>query len=125
MFRGYSLIEKQWKYGYLIVDFDNRYKILDPDDEEGKLLVFVVDPDTVEEEIRVRDTNGHRLFEGDTVEIILNESLNIKKQGTIVVDEGCACIHVKDKLSNMMIPLRKLDANLKLIGSHRWLVCKK
>ncbi len=119
MFRGYSLIEKQWKYGYLIVDFDNRYKILDPDDEEGKLLVFVVDPDTVEEEIRVKDTNGHRLFEGDTVEIILNESLNIKKQGTIVVDEGCACVSVKDKLSNMMIPLRKLDATLKLIGSHR------
>ena len=90
MFRGYSLIEKQWKYGYLIVDFDNRYKILDPDDEEGKLLVFVVDPDTVEEEIRVKDTNGHRLFEGDTVDVVFNQSLNISKQGKIIMEEALA-----------------------------------
>lgn len=119
MFRGYSIIEKQWKYGYFIKDLEEECKIMVPDEEEGKLLIYKVDPDTVEEEIGVKDSNGHKLYEGDTVEIIINESLNIKKQGTIVVDEGCACVHVKDKPSNMMIPLRKLDATLKLIGSHR------
>lgn len=118
MFRGYSLIEKQWKYGYLIVDFDNRYKILDPDDEEGKLLVFVVDPDTVEEEIRVKDTNGHRLFEGDTVDVVFNQSLNISKQGKIIMEEGSACIEFNEGNPKVM-PLRKLNANIKLIESHR------
>lgn len=118
MFRGYSHIEKQWKYGYLIKDLEEECKIMVPDEEEGKLLIYKVDPDSVEEEIGVKDTNGHNLYEGDTVEIILNESLNIKKQGIIVKDEGCACVYVKAKPS-MMVPLRHLDATVKLIRSHR------
>jgi hypothetical protein len=127
MFRGKSVITQEYIYGYLCVARDNKgneqTQILVPDNFIGYNKMYVVEKDTVEEELRMRDINGKRIYEGDKIAIEIGKEGVVPVQqrrtcvGQAVMHKGCECIKVKQTNGSIYIQLH-MAKKIEIIESH-------
>ncbi len=104
MYRGFSIFEKKWVYGFLFIAEDmkgkKQYQILRPDYFIGLYKMHVVNPETVESYVNYDDSNGNPIYENDTVIIDELECYggNMKQAaGKAVIYKGMACLKIKKK----------------------------
>lgn len=126
MFRGKSVIEQEYVYGYLCIARDSKgneqTQILVPDNFVGYNKMYVVEKDTIEEEFRMRDINGRRIYEGDKLAVELGkEKVGPVQQricvGHAVMHKGCACVKIDQTNGSIYIQLH-MAKKIKIIESH-------
>lgn len=127
MFRGKAVLTQEYVYGYLCIVRDKKgnkqTQILVPDNFVGYNKMYVVEEDTVEEEMRMYDVNGKSVYEGDRIAVEIGKYGRVapvqpqKYVGQAVIYKGCACIHIEQKNKDMYIQLY-MTRGLEILESH-------
>ena len=122
MFRGKAILTGEYVYGYLYVATDKRgnkqTQILVPDNLVGYSKMYAVEEDSVEQELRMRDTLGRKIYEGDKICIETSEVAPVQHyEGIAEMHKGCASVRLKQNNKNVYIQLH-LAKRIEIIESH-------
>jgi len=104
LFRGISIKEKEWVYGYLITGVhpeEKRDVVYIVIQENGKYIKLVeVDPKTVGQLTGVLDAYNRRIFEGDIIAFL--DGMNGVDNTAVVYDGGAFCVDTQNDEVDLM-----------------------
>lgn len=122
MFRGKAILTGEYVYGYLYVATDKRgnrqTQILVPDNLVGYSKMYAVEEDSVEQELRMRDTLGRKIYEGDKICIETSEVAPVQHyEGIAEMHKGCASVRMEQNSKDVYIQLH-LAKRIEILESH-------
>lgn len=122
MFRGKAILTGEYVYGYLYVATDKRgnrqTQILVPDNLVGYSKMYAVEEDSVEEELRIRDSEGRKIYEGDKICIEIGNVAPVQRyEGIARLHKGCASVRLEQNSKNVYIQLH-LAKRIEITESH-------
>ena len=122
MFRGKAILTGEYVYGYLYVATDKRgnkqTQILVPDNLVGYSKMYAVEEDSVEQELRMRDTLGRKIYEGDKISVeIGNVALVQRYEGIAEMHKGCASVRLEQNSKDVYIQLH-MAKRIEITESH-------
>lgn len=122
MFRGRAILTGEYVYGYLYVATDKRgnrqTQILVPDNLVGYSKMYAVEEDSVEQELRMRDTLGRKIYEGDKICIEIGNVAPVQQYiGVAEMHKGCASVQLEQNSKDVYIQLH-LAKRIEIITSH-------
>ena len=122
MFRGKAILTGEYVYGYLYVATDKRgnkqTQILVPDNMVGYSKMYAVEEDSVEQELRMRDTLGRKIYEGDKICIETSEVEPVQHyEGIAEMHKGCASVRLEQNSKDVYIQLH-LAKRIEILESH-------
>lgn len=122
MFRGRAILTGEYVYGYLYVATDKRgnrqTQILVPDNLVGYSKMYAVEEDSVEQELRMRDTLGRKIYEGDKICIETSEVAPVQHyEGIAEMHKGCASVRMEQNSKDVYIQLH-LAKRIEILESH-------
>lgn len=122
MFRGKAILTGEYVYGYLYVATDKRgnrqTQILVPDNLVGYSKMYAVEEDSVEQELRMRDTLGRKIYEGDKICIETSEVAPVQHyEGIAEMHKGCASVRLEQNSKDVYIQLH-LAKRIEILESH-------
>lgn len=122
MFRGKAILTGEYVYGYLYVATDKRgnkqTQILVPDNLVGYSKMYAVEEDSVEQELRMRDTLGRKIYEGDKISVEIGNVVPVQRyEGTAEIHKGCASVRLEQNSKDVYIQLH-LAKRIEILESH-------
>lgn len=122
MFRGKAILTGEYVYGYLYVATDKRgnkqTQILVPDNMVGYSKMYAVEEDSVEQELRMRDTLGRKIYEGDKISVEIGNVVPVQRyEGIAEMHKGCASVRLEQNSKNVYIQLH-LAKRIEILESH-------
>lgn len=111
-FRGFSIIEKKYVYGYLFVAEDikgNRQaQILVPDYFVGNSKCFVVDETTVDMAIGVKDINGQEIYTRDSIKCTIPGIVPVQQIGQVAFVQGNV-LFMNEKINILLSSVEQIE----------------
>lgn len=122
MFRGKAILTGEYVYGYLYVATDKRgnkqTQILVPDNLVGYSKMYAVEEDSVEQELRMRDALGRKIYEGDKICVEIGNVAPVQRyEGAAEMHKGCASVRLEQNSKDVYIQLH-LAKRIEIIESH-------
>lgn len=119
MYRGFSIFEKKWVYGFLFIAEDmkgkKQYQILRPDYFIGLHKMYVIEADTVESYLKFDDAAGNPIFENDVLIIHDTERYGGETKsaaGMAAIYKGTACVKIEKKYMPTAQPVEAIDEDV-------------
>lgn len=122
MFRGKAILTGEYVYGYLYVATDKRgnkqTQILVPDNLVGYCKMYAVEEDSVEQELRIRDFKGRKIYEGDKISVEIGNVVPAQRyEGIAEMHKGCASVRLEQNSKDVYIQLH-LVKRIEITESH-------
>ena len=122
MFRGKAILTGEYVYGYLYVATDKRgnkqTQILVPDNLVGYSKMYAVEEDSVEQELRIRDSKGRKIYEGDKISVEIGNVVPVQRyEGIARLHTGCASVRLEQNSKDVYIQLH-LAKRIEITESH-------
>lgn len=91
LFRGKTILEGEWVYGFLFITRKGKYNIKWYDPHFGSSNTSEVYPESVGQFTGFKDMHGNKIFEGDIIYARHTNDGSLTK-GTVNFLNGCFCV---------------------------------